>query len=88
MPSLSSFYGIIVWMYAESGGQHNKPHIHAKYSGEEIVVAFDGETLSGSIPKAKMKLLLAWMEIHREELEANWELLQNGEQIYKIEPLK
>ena len=26
MPSLSTFYGLIIWMYSERGGQHNKPH--------------------------------------------------------------
>ena len=57
------FFGIIVRMYKESGGKHNLPHIHAEYSGEEVVVALDGTILEGSIPKAKMKLLDAWMEI-------------------------
>ena len=37
MPVLSIFYGIIVRMYREQGGKHNMPHIHAEYSGEEIV---------------------------------------------------
>ncbi|MDR2033325.1 MAG: DUF4160 domain-containing protein [Helicobacteraceae bacterium] len=88
MPSLSSFYGIIVWMYYEISEKHNKPHIHAEYAGEEASIALDGEVLSGSLPKAKMKLLLAWMEIHREELEANWSLAMKGEALYKIEPLR
>lgn len=38
MPVLSIFYGIIVRMYREQGGKHNMPHIHAEYSGEEIVM--------------------------------------------------
>jgi len=36
----------------------------------------------------KMKLLQAWIELHREELVADWELAVGGEQPYKIEPLK
>ena len=47
-----------------------------------------GNIIEGEIPKGKMKLLLAWMEIHREELEANWKLLCGGEPAYKIDPLK
>lgn len=47
------------------------PHIHAEYSGDEVVVALDGTVLEGSIPKSKMKLLDAWMEIHCEDLEVN-----------------
>lgn len=88
MPVLSTFFGIIVRMYKENGGKHKMPHIHAEYSGEEVVVTLDGEILEGGIPKPKMKLLDAWMEIHREDLEVNWKLLSNGEQFFRIDPLK
>lgn len=88
MPVLSMFYGIIIRMYRELGGRHNLPHIHAEFSGEEVVVAFDGTVLEGSIPRNKMKLLLAWIEIHRDELEANWKLLNDGEQFFRIAPLR
>jgi len=82
------FYGIIVRMYKELGGKHNMPHIHAEYAGEEVVMSLDGEIIEGSIPKNKLKLLVAWMEIHKDDLEANWKILQEGEQFYKIDPLK
>ena len=85
---MSMFFGIIVRMYKELGGKHNTPHIHAEYSGDEVVVALDGTVLEGGLPRAKMKLLEAWMEIHRDELEANWKLLSNGEQFFRIDPLK
>lgn len=88
MPVLSTFFGIIVRMYREVGGKHNMPHIHAEYSGDEIVIALDGTILEGEIPKNRLKLLEAWMEIHREDLEANWKLLSNGEQFFRIDPLK
>lgn len=90
MPTLSMFYGIIIRMYNEKGGQHNKPHIHAEYQGAEIVIALDGEILENKekFPRNKLKLIEAWMEIHSDELAANWELLSAGERFYKIEPLK
>ena len=72
----------------ESSNRHKKPHIHAEYSGEEIVVGLDGEVLEGNIPANKMKLLEAWMEIHKEDLAANWKLLSGGERHFKIDPLK
>lgn len=75
-------------MYNEKSGKHNKPHIHAIYQDYEIVIALNGDVLEGSIPKSKQKLIDAWMEIHREELEANWKILQDGQQFFKIEPLK
>jgi len=33
-------------------------------------------------------LLLAWIEIHKDELMADWNLAVSGQQPYKIEPLK
>ena len=75
-------------MYREAGGRHKLPHIHAEYAGEEIVIALDGSILEGEIPKGKLKLLEAWMEIHKEDLEANWKLLSNGEQFFRIDPLR
>ena len=88
MPALCIFYGIIVRMYKEKGGKHNKPHINAEYQGQEIVVALDGEILEGKIPANKLKLLEAWMEIHREDLIANWQLLSEGQKFFKIAPLQ
>ncbi len=88
MPVLSIFYGIIVRMYREIGGKHNVPHIHAEYSGDEVVVSLEGDVLEGSIPKNKMKLLLACIEIHKDDLEANWKILSEGDQFFKIEPLR
>lgn len=35
-----------------------------------------------------MKLVQAWIEIHNDELLADWELAVNGETIFKIDPLK
>ena len=40
------------------------------------------------VPKNKLKLLEAWIVIHHEDLEANWKLLSNGEQFFRIDPLK
>jgi hypothetical protein len=75
-------------MYREAGGRHSLPHIHAEFSGDEVVVALDGTVLEGEIPKGKMKLLEAWMEIHRDDLEANWKLLSGGDQFFRIDPLR
>ncbi|MEB3120860.1 MAG: DUF4160 domain-containing protein [Snowella sp.] len=48
----------------------------------------NGEILEGSIPKSKMKLLQAWIELHKDELIANWQLAVSGQLPYKIEPLR
>jgi hypothetical protein len=83
------FYGIIVYMYFMDNKQHKLPHIHAKYQEDEVIVGVaDGEILDGGIPNAKMKLLQAWIELHRDELLADWELAVSGQQPYKIDPLR
>ena len=68
MPALSMFYGIIVRMQSEKGGKHSKPHIHALYGEEEIIVSLNGEVLEGKFPNRQLKMLLAWMTIHEDEL--------------------
>ncbi len=88
MPALSMFYGIIVRMQSEKDAKHNKPHIHALYGDNEIVIAIDGEVLEGKFPNKQLKLLLAWMAIHEDELKANWKMLSDGDGYFKIEPLK
>lgn len=88
MPALSMFYGIIIRMQSERGGRHNKPHIHALYGDDEIVVALDGEVLEGQFPVKQKKLLDAWMALHEDELTANWKMLSEGEGYFKVEPLR
>ena len=44
-----------------------------------IVSIPDGEVLDGSIPISKMKLLQAWIEPHKDELIADWELAVSGQ---------
>ncbi len=88
LPILSMFYGIIIKMYNEKGGQHNVPHIHAEYQGEEMVMSLNGELLNGGIPPKKQKQVEVWIDIHQDELYANWKILSEGEKYFRIEPLK
>jgi len=89
MPSISMFYGIIIYMYFKDNKQHKKPHIHVRVQEDEVIVVVpSGEILEGSIPNSKMKLLQAWIEIHQDELVADWNLAVSGEQPYKIDPLR
>lgn len=89
MPVISMFYGIIVSMYYLDNQRHKRPHIHARYQDDEIVLAIDdGEVLEGSLPRSKQRLLLAWYEIHRDELLADWQLAEAGEPPFRIDPLR
>lgn len=53
-----------------------------------VITIPDGEVLEGTIPRNKLKLVEAWIEIRRDELMQNWELAVNGEQVVKIDPLR
>ncbi len=88
MPTLSMFYGIIIRMQSEKGTVHHKPHIHCIYGDNEIVIALDGEILEGSFPSKQLKLIEAWMALHEDELMADWQLLYEGDNYFKIDPLK
>ena len=88
MPTISMFYGVLIRMYLGKK-EHNPPHIHAIY--QKFKAIFDiksGEKVDWKLPQDKEKLVSAWIVLHKEELLANWELAQNGETPYSIEPLK
>ncbi|MFI5380099.1 MAG: DUF4160 domain-containing protein [Tepidisphaerales bacterium] len=88
MPVISMFYGILVSMYFLDNRQHHVPHIHVRYQDDEAVYSIpDGELLAGSLPPAKARLVLAWIEIHRDDLMADWQLAVSGESLHRIEPL-
>lgn len=86
MPLISMFYGIIIRMY--NNNEHNPPHFHAYYGDYEAVFSLDGEIISGEFPRKQTRLVQAWVEVHSDELAANWVLAVNSEPIFRIEPLK
>lgn len=86
MPTISMFYGIIIRMY--NNGEHNPPHFHATYQGYNATFNLDGELRDGEMPKKQIKLISAWAEIHKEELQANWTLAMEEQPLYKIDPLR
>ncbi|MCZ7649580.1 MAG: DUF4160 domain-containing protein [Planctomycetota bacterium] len=89
MPAISMFYGIVVSLYFLDNRRHNRPHIHARYQDQEAVISIpEGEILEGALPPGKMRLVLAWIEIHQEELTADWQLAVAGQRPFKIEPLR
>lgn len=88
MPTLSMFFGIIIRMYY-APKEHNPPHIHVYYQEFKAKInLINDDVAEGKIPSKQLRLVLAWIEIHREELMADWKLCQNGEKPFVIEPLK
>ena len=88
MPVISMFYGIIIRLYLLDNRHHSLPHIHARYAEFEASIGIgDGEVLAGELPRKQLRLVQAWIELHRDELVADWDLAACGELPYKIEPL-
>ncbi len=89
MPTISMFYGIIVRMLFMDTQQHHLPHIHVEYQGKKAVIVIPGgELLEGELPSKKLRMLQAWIDIHEEELMADWSLAVNGEPVFPIDPLR
>ena len=85
MPELSLFYGIRISMFYSD---HNPPHFHAEYAGKKAIVDIEnGIVIKGYLPNRQIKLVLAWCEIHRDELMQNWELAKDGKPLNRINPL-
>ena len=85
MPELSLFYGIRITMFYSD---HNPPHFYAEYAGKKAIVDIEnGIVIKGYLPNRQIKLVLAWCEIHRDELMQNWELAKDGKPLNRINPL-
>ena len=88
MPTLSMFFGLIIRMYY-APKEHGPAHIHVYYQDVVAVINIANcEIMKGNLPAKQKRLLSAWIEIHREELLANWKLCQNGKKPFKIQPLR
>lgn len=84
MPEISRFFGIIVLMFASD---HNPPHFHIRYGDYEAIITIDQGIVKGTMPRNILKQVFRWMDLHKNELIANWERLQNGEEPQKIPAL-
>lgn len=82
---VSEFKGIEICFYFDD---HMPPHFHAKYGGNEALVDIENAcVIKGALPSNKLKLVLAWAELHKEELKQNWERTKNLQLPEKISPL-
>jgi hypothetical protein len=85
VPRISEFYGLVIEMYF---GDHSPPHSHALYSGHEALIVIEtGEIYAGSLPTRALRLVREWLELHRAEIQANWELASELRPTSPVEPL-
>ncbi len=85
MPEICRFLGIIITMYWDD---HVPPHFHVQYNEFEAVVDIkEGVITKGMLPSKQARLVLAWYELHKEELIENWNSIISGKGYNKIQPL-
>ena len=84
MPELSRFHGIKIEMRYDD---HNPPHFHAFYEGYRASVDLEGNIMAGFLPTKQRRLVLAWLELHRDELNDNWYKAERHEELCVIQPL-
>jgi len=86
MPIISTFFGIVIRMFYR---EHEPPHFHADYQGQQGKFNFDGKTIAGEISsKTARRLIKQWASVHRDKLEANWKKMKDGRTLEKIAPLE
>ena len=85
MPEISLFYGIRVTM---NWAEHNPPHFHVEYAEFRASIDIQKAQISkGTLPGKQLKLVIAWCEIHKDELMQNWELAKSKKPLNRINPL-
>lgn len=85
MPRISSFFGILIYMYSRD---HNPPHFHAIYGEYKCIISIKNYSLlEGYLPPKALSLVVEWASLHQSELMENWNRMLNFEQFKSINPL-
>jgi predicted O-linked N-acetylglucosamine transferase (SPINDLY family) len=85
---LSLFHGIVIRMKRVPNAS-STPYIHADFQGYSARITLDScEISQSSLPTKQERLAIAWVEIHREDLLANWALVNAGQAPVVIDGLK
>jgi hypothetical protein len=86
VPVISAFFGIVIRMFYR---EHGLPHFHAEHGRDQATFTFDGQMLAGSIRSRRARRYIEeWASLHRRDLQANWERMQAGRPLERIEPLQ
>jgi hypothetical protein len=85
---LSLFYGIVIRL-KRNPKTTSQPHIHADFQGSTARITLNPIDITNSnLPTRQERLVLAWVEIHQDDLLANWDLVQHGQPPVLIDGLK
>lgn len=82
MPTIATFYGILIQMYWRD---HGPPHIHAIYQGYEGLVEIEtGRLIGGHLPPNALRIIREWVALRRPELAENWHRARNRQPLRRV----
>lgn len=84
MPTVSRFYGIVVFM---NYNDHEPPHFHARYQDGEVTVEIETGIVRGVMSKRALRMIFEWSDNHREDLLDNWDRARERRPLNQILPL-
>ena len=65
MPTISTFFGILIQMYWR---EHGPPHFHAIYGEHEAVIDIrELRVVRGRLPRRALAMVIEWAFDHRDE---------------------
>lgn len=85
MSELSRFYGLIVRMFHND---HEPAHFHVVHGEHAAAFFLDGTYRDGEMPAPERRRIRRWARMHRAELEAAWDTIQQGGEPPKISGLR
>ena len=72
MPTLLEYYGISIVMNMKEK-EHEPPHIHAKYSGYQMIVDIKTLSVIGSFPITQQQRVIEWVRNNQRLLLEIWD---------------
>ena len=63
---------------------HAPAHFHAWYGDYKIIVSIKDGVVKGEMPGRALRMVLEWLDLHRDELLENCDRAQNGEMVKHI----
>ncbi len=67
---------------------HVPPHFHATYGEYEVTIDVETGVVHGRFPKRALRLVLEWLDLHKDDLMENWQRARERRPLQDIEPLE
>ncbi len=82
MPTVAIVDGVRIRLYAN---EHPPPHFHAVFAEFSAQIEIEGlRVLNGSLPPAKLAVVLSWARMRQDALRRAWETVIAGAKPEKI----